>query len=365
MDKHTEDLPAQTASESDSLVSATSDVYISLSTLETDLKSCGVEENFILTSDINLGVRPVVELDRESDAKTSTKLSHYYQGRLYGKIEISSRKPIAILTEKAISWKAFKSELRFIATHYFHWHSHPSIIQYHGLALLRNEDEGYIPYLLSERVEWKLLSLLEDKHVRLTQQEKVSIIHDIASGLSFLHSRKPRAIVHAALDSSSVLLDKRYNAKLTNFFHAGCEGDPFTVVSESHKPKKYNAEMKLVTSLDMKSLGYIIKAVDTEHKNREQVHGWRNVLEDFYVLYDSENGPPQNLTASEVSRRLADYLEGQQQLSVSQSCNFNNSSSSSSRTHNNDYLKLSLYFHSSYLCYCTFWTLVMLACEGK
>ena len=71
--------------------------------------------------------------------------------------------------------------------------------------------------------------------------------------------------------------------------------------------------MKLETSLDMTSLGYIIKAIDTEHKNQERVHGWRNILEKLYVLYDNEDGPPQNLTACEVSQRLADYLENPNQ----------------------------------------------------
>ena len=90
MDDNTDGFPAQTASES--LDSATSNV--SLSSLKTALKSCNVEENFILTSD-------------------------------------------------------------------------------HGVAILRKEDGGCVPYLLLESVKWNLLSLLEDKHVKLTQQEKV------------------------------------------------------------------------------------------------------------------------------------------------------------------------------------------------
>ena len=326
MGDNTDDFHAQTASES-----STSNV--SLSSLKTALKNYDAKENFILASDdISLDMRPVVELNREDDAKICSKLSLSYQGRLYGKIEITSRKPMAILTDREESWRAFESELRFIATHFCHWHSHPNIIRYYGVAILGEDDGGCVPHLLSESVKWTLFSLLEDKHVKLTQRDKVSIIHDIASGLSFLHLRRPRAIVHAALDTTSVLLDKRYNAKLTNFFHSGYEGDSLTVVSENHKPRlslsQYNAEMKLDTSLDMKSLGYIIKAIDTPHKNREQVRGWRNVLEDFYMLYNhDENGPPQNLTACEVSRKLGDYLEEQQRLSVSLSCNLSYSSS--------------------------------------
>ena len=316
MGDNTDDFPAQTASES-------STSSVSLSSLKTALKSCDVEENFILASDISLDMRPVVELNRDDDAKISSKLSLSYQGRLYGKIEITSRKPMAILNDREESWRAFESELRFIATHFCHWHSHPNIIRYYGVAILGEDYGGCVPHLLSESVKWTLFSLLEDKYTKLTQRDKVSIIHDIASGLSFLHLRRPRAIVHAALNTTSVLLDKRYNAKLTNFFHSGYEGDSLTVVSEKHKPRLslYNADMKLDTSLDMKSLGYIIKAIDTPHKNREQVRGWRNVLEDFYMLYDhDETGPPQNLTACEVSRKLGDYLEEPQRLSVSLSC---------------------------------------------
>ena len=306
-DEHTEGSSAETTPGSSD--SATPSV--SISSLETDLKSSGINDDFILLINFGLSMRPAVELDGKSDPKIDSKLSISHHGRLYGKMVITGRRPPhdkCILNEGSDSWRAFKSELQFISTHFCHWHSHPNIIRYHGLALLEKEN-GCVPYLLSEHVERNLLNLLEDKRTKLTHHDKVSIIQDIASGLSFLHSCRPRAIVHGALDSSSVLLVKKYNAKLTNFFHAGCVGDSLTVVSERHKPRNYSTEMKLETSLDMTALGYIIKAIDAEHKNREQVRGWRNVLEDYYVLYDSEDGPPEGLTSCEVSQRLADYLD--------------------------------------------------------
>jgi serine/threonine protein kinase len=290
---------------------------ISLGSLETALKSCGVEENFILINDISLGVRPVVELNRDTYAKISSKLSFSYQGRLYGAVNITGKRPIAtdILKEESESWRAFENELRFIAANLCHWHSHPNIIKYHGLAILKEEDGGCVPYLLSERVEWNLLSLLEDRseEAYLSQRFKVSIVHDIASGLKFLHSRRPRAIVHAALNSSSVLIDDRRYAKLTDFFHAGYAGNQFTITSKSHKLPKCSSEMKLHTSFDMLCLGAIVKAIDADVNNRERVVRDRNILKKFYVLCDSENGPPQDLTACEVSRRLADYLENPNQ----------------------------------------------------
>ena len=308
MDEH-KDLPAQTASES----SVSAAPNISLGLLQTDLKSCGMNENFILINDIGLYVSlPYVELNyREHATRMNSKLSFSNQGRLYGKIEITGKRPTDILKEESESWRAFKSELRFIATHFCHWHSHPNILRYHGLAILKEEVGGCVPYLLLERVEWNLLSLLEDRseEAYLSQQFKISIVHDIASGLTFLHSRRPRAIVHAALNSSSVLIDRRRNAKLANFFHAGYVGDPFSVTSESHKLPKCNNEMKLHTSFDMLCLGVIVKAIDADVKNRERVRGERNILKKLYVLCDSENGPPQDLTACEVCRRLDAYLE--------------------------------------------------------
>ena len=130
---------------------------------------------------------------------------------------------------------------------------------------------------------------------------------------------------------SSVLIDKRGNTKLTDFFHAGYVGGPFAITSEIHKLPKCNSEMKLHTSYDLLCLGVIVKAIDADFNNRERVVGERNILKKLYALSDSENGPPgQDLTADEVHRMLATYLENpnqnppapqqreaQQQLSVS------------------------------------------------
>lgn len=313
MDEH-KSLPDQIASSE----SASATPTISLGSVETAVKSCGVNENFILIDD-SFGARQIVELNRDPDAKISSKLRVSYKGRLYGKIDITGKRPIVtdILKEpESESWRAFKSELRFISSNFCHWHSHPNIIKYHGLAILKEEDGGCVPYLLSERVKWNLLSLLEDRseEAYLSQRFKVSIVHDIASGLSFLHSRRPRAIVHAALNSSSVLIDKRGNTKLTDFFHAGYVGGPFAITSESHKLPKCNSETKLHTSYDLLCLGVIVKAIDADFNNRERVIGERNILKKLYALGDSENGPPgQDLTADEVHRMLAAYLENPNQ----------------------------------------------------
>ena len=59
----------------------------------------------------------------------------------------------------------------------------------------------------------------------------------------------------------------------------------------------------------MLCLGSIVKAIDADVKNRERVPGERNILKKLYALCDSKDGPPIDLTACEVQRRLAGYLE--------------------------------------------------------
>ena len=115
--------------------------------------------------------------------------------------------------------------------------------------------------------------------------------------------------MHAALNSSSVLIDERRSAKLTDFFHAGYVGDPFAVISKNHKLPKCNTETKLHTSFDMLCLGSIIKAIDADVENQERVPVERNILKKFYELCKREDGPRPDLTACEVQRRLAGYLE--------------------------------------------------------
>ena len=146
MDEH-KDLPSQATSIAP---------IVSLESLQADIKSCGMNGNFILINDIGFGVRPIMELNYGKYAATmNTKLNLSHQGRLYGKTEITGKRPVdkCILKEESDSWRAFKSELRFIATHFCHWHSHPNIIRYHGLAILKKEEKGCVPYLLSEHVD--------------------------------------------------------------------------------------------------------------------------------------------------------------------------------------------------------------------
>ena len=245
-------------------------------------------------------------------ANLCSKLSVSFPGKLYGKIDVTAKRP-SDLTQGSEPWKAFVQELQFVSTQCCYWHCHPNVIQHRGLVFLKEAGHSQcVPYLLSEPVTWNLQAVLEDKQLKLSERNKISIVHGIANGLKFLHSRKPRAIIHAALVPNSVLLNSRGDPKLYNFFHAGSIDDPLCIKSEHHKPNMNPNRSKgihrLEYALDMSSLGYIIKAIDIEHKNREQSTGG-NVLENLYVLFDCVDGPPEELTAGEVCRVLTSVLK--------------------------------------------------------
>ena len=238
----------------------------------------------------------------------------YYQARLYGRIKVTAKRSL-----DDDSWMAFKRELEFVSRECCHWHNHPNILQYHGLVFYKDEK---IPFLLSERVDRNLLSLL-DVETEWSQKGKVSVVYDIACGLSFLHSRKPHPIVHGALGEASVLInDEKKVAKICNFFHAGCEGEALKLVISKHflNPKyetlcsQEGVTVKLRRSLDMMSLGCIVKTIDVQHARRAPMS--TNILQELYALYDNfdyQNAEqPSKFSADEVCQKLYGYLVNQQ-----------------------------------------------------
>lgn len=291
---------------------------INHSYIQTDIiRVCHVDPNFLINPDVHNGGRCFEKVLDTSHkwahiANLNSKLCLSFSGKLYGKIVVIAKRP-SDLTQGSVPWKAFVQELQFVSTQCCHWHSHPNIIQHRGLVFLKEGgNRQCVPYLLSEPVTWNLHAFLEDERIKLSVKNKIFIVHGIASGLNFLHSRKPRAIIHAALVPSSVLLNSRGDAKLFNFFHAGFLNDHLCVKSEDHKPRmnpEYSKGIqRLEYALDMSSLGYIIRAINIEHKNREQ-SARRNILENLYLLFDCKDGPPKELDAGEVCQMLTGALE--------------------------------------------------------
>ena len=101
----------------------------------------------------------------------------------------------------------FREECRILSTIV-----HPCIVQFLGVAML-----GEQPVLLTELMDESMMSFIArstDSQVNLSFRYEVDIVHDVAMGLSYLHSRK---ILHRDLSSNNVLLSRGCKAKITDF----------------------------------------------------------------------------------------------------------------------------------------------------
>ena len=91
---------------------------------------------------------------------------------------------------------------------------HPTIVQCKGVSLLVDQP---LPVLLMERLMSSLHAyLLHPDNSNLPMGRKVSILHDTACGLDYLHSHTP-AIIHRDLTAKNVLLDSELRAKIGDF----------------------------------------------------------------------------------------------------------------------------------------------------
>lgn len=59
----------------------------------------------------------------------------------------------------------------------------------------------------------------------LRWHHRIRVAHEICLGLSFLHSAKPRAIVHGHLTTSNILLDRNLVAKISGFGLTQCSDE--------------------------------------------------------------------------------------------------------------------------------------------
>ena len=93
---------------------------------------------------------------------------------------------------------------------------HQNIVESRGVCFL----EHPMPVLLMERLMSSVHAyLLDPSHQAMQLKAKVSILCDVASGLSYLHHHTP-AIVHRDLTAKNVLLDSKLRAKIGDFGNA-------------------------------------------------------------------------------------------------------------------------------------------------
>ena len=142
--------------------------------------------------------------------------------------------------------------------------THPNIVECKGVCFLRNKT---MPVLLMERLMSSLHAyLLDPIRSNLVLERKVSILHDVASGLVYLHSRIP-AIIHRDLTVKNVLLDSELKAKIADFGNARImdldpETTPETFTSlpgtrDYMPPEAEGGSTKYDPSLDVFSFGHL------------------------------------------------------------------------------------------------------------
>ena len=95
---------------------------------------------------------------------------------------------------------------------------HKNIVAYEGVCFLSNSDLPDIPLLMMERLKIDLHRRLLDTSP-LTLKEKLSILHDVAEGLEYLHTHQPQ-VIHGDLTAKNVLLNDENTAKIGDFGNA-------------------------------------------------------------------------------------------------------------------------------------------------
>ena len=93
---------------------------------------------------------------------------------------------------------------------------HPNIVKYHGISIEARTDALL---LLMERLQINLSEYLLTSDSPPDYPRKLSILQDVATGLTYLHGQDP-AIIHRDLTAKNVLLDSHMKAKIADFGNA-------------------------------------------------------------------------------------------------------------------------------------------------
>ena len=85
---------------------------------------------------------------------------------------------------------------------------HPNIVQFMGVYYAKPSDPRTdLPIMVMELMDTGLTSFIEKNQSKIAMKTKLSILHDVSLGLSYLHGRRP-SVIHRDLSSNNVLLSK-------------------------------------------------------------------------------------------------------------------------------------------------------------
>ena len=93
---------------------------------------------------------------------------------------------------------------------------HPNIVQFMGVYYAKPSDPRTdLPIMVMELMDTSLTSFIEKNQSKIAMKTKLSILHDVSLGLSYLHGRCP-AVIHLDLSSNNVLLTSHLVAKISD-----------------------------------------------------------------------------------------------------------------------------------------------------
>ena len=131
------------------------------------------------------------------------------QVKVKGAVYAAKRYRVEICMNPDEFYKKFFTEFRILFSL-----RHPNIIQYQCVCLL---PDSKLPALVMEQLQTNLHDyLLNPSYANLPLNAKVSILHDIAKGLAYLHNNKP-LVIHRDLTAKNVLLSSERVAKISDF----------------------------------------------------------------------------------------------------------------------------------------------------
>ena len=88
---------------------------------------------------------------------------------------------------------------------------HPNIVQFLGVYYSSKKSE--LPIMVMELMSTSLASFVKNHQSKIPMKTKLSMLHDVALGLSYLHARKP-AVIHRDLSPNNVMLTSQPVAKI-------------------------------------------------------------------------------------------------------------------------------------------------------
>ena len=88
---------------------------------------------------------------------------------------------------------------------------HPNVV--HFIGVFFPSGQSSLPIMVMELMDTSLTKFVENNKSKIVLGEKISILHDVSLGLSFLHGHKPQ-ILHRDLSPNNVMLTSKLVAKI-------------------------------------------------------------------------------------------------------------------------------------------------------